>query len=949
MNTKKVLTSMLAGGMAFASFAGPAFAAPRAETTATIDQTKDIKLTIHKLIENDGLNVEADGLVNEAENRMPVDNIEFTYWRIADIVSVSGKNAAGKTVSGAYFHNLNADFLGALKDDAGEPIPVTPADIIVNGDTDDKYYTTEAIEAAMKQALACAGEVDLNAIVKAKGTPMTRTDATGTTTKTFSGPSEGAVNPNQGLYLIAETDISYHDGAAGDVDHKTAQWVDTVTGRIHDDRADRSHDPSNGGATHSQDDNGVWTHTSNGGGDNAENTQTWHHYNYGELYQESQNPEAPIVSQIASPFLVALPTTNTAVVSDENDNEYEPGTVWQYDVDVYPKNQTTQVAKRIIDPDEKDAEETLRTHEDYQVGDKIEQIIWADVAALQQNYLNWSDNDVENEGEDGLSDEQDFDISDKKNLHTAYMITDTMSDSWTFDAVTKVALVKKPSDIYGQNTNEDANNDGKPDQADKQYSGMPSKITDWTLEADTDGFNEQSIYQVLDPETDYTVEKGKNADQVLGNDTSDAEAGDRDSDGFHTFTVKLTDAGLAKINASPYAATMYKVRVDNRDENGTATAVTLLNEKGETVSDAREIAAVLEVAGKDSLLAAAGQSILVPGREVQLMVFFDSTLNRNAVIGETFENQNYPTLTYGTSSMGYEDQNREIPKTNKVNGNEIYSYTYELDVTKAGLDDASQARFIIGRTDLMAPVSLTDEAGETVAIAPDLAQDASKDLSNYVNSTNALGVPKASQEAVQEDGVRWVKEADGVYHVYDYAQANSNIGGSDGAAVTDARVAGAQHGDNKDDDNAAKARTAVSEVGKIEVSDINGKKYYTVTPDKDGKLILKGFDSNKYTFKEVRTEDESNLLKSTFDVIFTAADPARDGRFATATVTMGDVTTNLDIDEENGGKASMIVNNYDAVDLRTGGRGRMMIYATAIGMAAALGVVAVATRKKEEE
>lgn len=849
MNKKKIFTSMLAGTMALTSLGVPAFATEQepypATTRATIDTAHGVSMTLHKLIENDGRNELADGLVNAQEDRLPVDNVEFSYYKIADLVSADGRNAAGKAVAGLYYKfPQDSPFLAAM---ANLNITVAKADINDGATPAGDYYTTEAIEAAIKQAVATGGELVLNDLAKNNGSQMV------TNEQGIAKANNGETMPAsaQGLYLIAETDISAHDGIAN-----ADCWVDTNTGRIHDDRADTTHSSDSAGSAHAEGTEIIQP-------SNNESNQEWHHYKEGEYFQESTNPEAPIIQTKASPFLVSLPTTNTALVDEQN-----PGTVWQYDVDVYPKNQTTQIAKRIIDPDEQDDHETLRTHEDYQIGDKIEQVIWADVPALQQNYLNWSNNDRESAQS---ADEADMAIPDSMNLHTVYKITDTMSDSWTLDDVTKVVLVKKPTKIYGVNDTTPV-----PGVNTTDHSAMPTKIDDWKF-----GTEEGDIYyQALNRGTDF---------QVVDAEGNVINRGSASNTQYHAFTVELLPAGLAKINAAPYASVLTEDQTTH-------------------------------------------EQVLTPGQEVQMMVFFDSTLCENAKIGETYENQNYPTLTWGTSSMGLDADNK--PATRKIDGNEVYSYTYQLNVQKDGVDDAREVKFIIGRTD-----------------QGDLAQDANKDLSNYANSTDANGTPIASQDAViLEDGIRWVKEANGVYHVYDYAEDNSFK-----PASTDDRTANAQHGDKllgqkpNGDPNAVTATEASDDVGFIEVSEINGQKYYTVTPAEDGSLQLKGFDSNKYTFKEIKTEDESNLLKNTFDVTFTAPDPERNGRFATATVNIDGTATALNIDPNNGGIASLIVNNYDAVDLRTGGRGRMMIYATAIGMAAVLGVAAVATRKREEE
>ena len=750
MRKDKLFSGLLAGTMALSAVI-PAMAVTT--TDSVIDPAKTGKLTIHKLIDNQGNNQEADGLVNPTENRLPVKDVEFSYAKIADLVNVSGATTdGGETAVGFYYKPL-ANFT-----DFETALGVTIEKTTIGGET---YYTTEAVEAAMRSVLTSETEMAVSQFVNAQadasaaGSGHIWTDANGTASKDTM---------DLGLYLIAETDISYHDGAAGNTQAGTAGYYGKNVAL----------------------DAGKYVVSSI----DAHGQTTTHSYNEGDFYRESTNPEAPVVETAAAPFLVSLPTTNTAVV-DGN----APGTVWQYDVDVYPKNQTTQIVKRIVDPDEADGVETLRTSEDFQIGDRIEQVIWADAPILQPNYLNEKDS-VNNPGV-----EDDAETGTAKNKHTKYVISDTMTEGLTVDKVTKVA--------FGNRVVE-AGASGNNNVAGSSYNSY--------IALKANEFNGFTAFA----EEDYTV----------------TYAPDK-----HSFQVELTSTGLAKLDAAT--------------------------------------------------------------TDQQVIVYFDSTMNSNAKIGEVAQNMNYPTLTWKNTNTA----------ERSINGNEVYDYTYQLNIKKEGVKDATNVKFIVDRTD-----------------ANDVNAATEKNLGDPAVTSNTSKIPSITFDLTLADGDVWfVEEAPGVYHVWDNTYA---------IAANDAE-------------------------GAPETTVINGGTYHTLTPAADGTLIIKGFDSDKYTFKEVQTEDESNLLRSTFTVDIAAADSAdivdmRDGKVKTATVQTSDdaapVAITIGVDDvnmpdagKNAGIMSMIVNNYDAIDLRTGGAGRMAIYSVGVAMIGVMGIGLIVYKKKKEE
>ena len=662
MKVKRCFALLAASIMAISATAMPALAGENNYagnlTQYTIDTSKVGSFTLHKLIENDGNNVEANALVNTSENRTPVKDIEFSYLKVADIISV----AEGGQI-GTYFTNINADFRAALTakgynlDSTENSTKIDTINPQTGGvASTSTYWSTNQMEKALAYMIntvstdtATSGEVDLNNILKSKGTAMTKTDAQGMTK---------AQNLPLGLYLVGETDITAHDGL-----------------------------------------------------DASGNPYT--------IERAAKNGELPIIESPASPFFVSVPTTNITTV-----NGNPAGTVWLYDEDVYPKDQTNEITKRIVDPDSEN-QALLRTSEDYQIGDVIKQVIWADVPKLQNGYTN---PDVRGDS-----------VIDTK-THKKFVITDTMTEGLSFDGVTKVALGNK-------------------------LASDPTKNDDFRT---------------------FTTEFVKNTDYTVSETTN--------QDGTHTFSVTLTNAGLAKLD-------------------------------GITANS-------------------------------QIAVWFDSTLNSKAKIGTATENQNHPTLTWRNSNTS----------ERTYDGNRVYDYTYELDITKTGLRDGSHSTFNVKR----------QHAQDDKSVSGDIVD------------------------------VYFIEESAGIYHVYD---KNANV--------------------HKDTDDSKKTKD--------------------LHPAADGTLKIKGFDSDRYTFTEIKTEeqsgDEKNLLKTSFDVQFTAAQrDDLDGNATAVATTPDNKTTDLTVTD---GIAQLTVNNYKTIMLRTGGEGRVAGYIFGFSMLGAMTVAVMADRKRK--
>ena len=836
------------------------------------------------------------------------DTLTQANQALADAQSASTQaDAASSAATGAAENYKNSTLAGAQASyntaltDYKNAVSALDQKAAANGIV--KVYTGEGLEKAMQKIITTLGEEDINEWVKTNA-PTAGERAEGYTDDmgnlSFSGLELG-------LYMIAETDITYHDGYAG-------AWNDGASGFINNDQMN-TYDAD---GYHIQPVDG-WSN------------ETVHTYKKGELYRESHNPEAPVIESKSAPFLVMVPTTNTVDTTQDDvaagDNYGETGTVWQYTIDVFPKNQTTAIYKRIVDPDEKDGEETLRTSEDFQIGDVIEQVIWADAPTLQKNYLfDMNDFDFGDGLEGDLDDREDY--SDSRNNHLGYVISDTMTKGLTFDGVQKVVVVSKEA-LNGNNVEKEIYTDGtgaivsKEDAMDGTSYKTTVKYFDTTgHEISADLFTERTGVAASSVDRFYSDVDNEGVEHGSTSNTYSAK------DGL-TGEYYVTRISAKKI-VIPSGSSVIPSSVDTFDvpKDGTVNETTelvegedyiVVNTNDEQVDltdsegnvytaveritdDHHGFAVVLTEEGLAKLDARTKDSVVI--------VYFDSIINKDATIGQVPQNMNYPSLHWINTNTSLRT----------IRGNEVYDYTYELQIQKNGVLDGNNVKFVVRRKD----EGIKDG---------DFMQVTEKDLTDTVSRQTFYN---------QDDSIRFVKEADGVYHVWGYIP-----------------------GENEDEGDGASS---------FETSVVNGVTYNTVTPAKDGKLVIKGIDSNDYEFKEIQTEDENNLLKSTFTISIRANDNSsddalgslRDGAIATATVTSGSATADItigvtgvtegqdinDVIQKNMGIASMEVNNFDAIDLRTGGHGTTMYYiiggVLASGIAVGMYVVGKKTSKVDK-
>lgn len=785
---------------------------------------------------------------DESSQSLVVPDVGFSYRKVADIVTVAGKvnrqNADGSdettdtetstqddsyTGVGLYYTNLDQSFLDLGADFGITPEATTLTDAdgvpIDNEMGNSAYYTAAAIENYIAKienlgtgvGTTYADETGASALTNLTkyGDTKATDHAVQSEDKAYGNfaltDAEGKATVTElplGLYLIGETDITHHDG------------LDDATG----EELGRDED--------------------------------------------TNDVEFPILKNRAEPFLVSVPATNVSTLTQKDETgktvSHNPGTVWVYDQYVYPKDSTVNISKAILDPDEsgEKGEKTLRTREDYQIGDTINQVIWADAPVPQPAYDITADTDPDTAN-----------TPSSQRAYQRYRISDKMESSLSFDGVTKVAIINK----------------------------VANPKTDIDL-SQADGYKE------LTEGTDYIVTAAAAKGEA---DKTAYTQSDYATRNLHDFTVALTADGLAKLNA---------IKQDS-----------------------------------------------------QVVVFFDATLNKDAMIGPTDgaqdtttnanveqdANMNQPTLDFKDSAW---------PES-EVKGNKVYVFTHELDVKKDGLSDPTKAEFVVTRKNDAKAAADNVTNAKNVTEGPTVASGAN--LTEFgrdsIDTTQLAHTNSYYKNAPTEmtGHLAFVKEADGVYHLYDNALDDVN---NEYSARKNAGAVG------KTDD--ASYDTLAEGTGNV------GDVVTVLHPDKNGKLLVKGLDAeaNTYTLKEIATENGHNLLSNTFDVNLAEVDKTaqagsdtykdedvwKDGRLVSVTanmddedsrakiknascVSIGDSIAPLSVNQRNNGIVELEVDNYKAITLRTGGTGRMMIYLIAGAGVVALVIYAAKSKKKAQK
>lgn len=847
-------------------------------TTATIDHSKTGSITLYKFMDNDGKTVSGEGIpygttgeevVNAikekvGDNAMPEKGVKFKIMKVADIEQVTQESTdndkTGGTVNttGVYYTNIDSGFFDLFEKYSDGLVAATSTRHKDGRDgndpssnIDDHYESDELNEKMMAlirqtgSASKVTGEVAVNRYVRSKAADnqtcweMSPTDEYGMTT---------VEKLPLGLYLISEVD--YEHSSLSKFDN---YWevVDDKQNDVVTSHAKPSEVPVNEGTQDADTSRG-----SDNGGSMAAGTAAG-----GSTYADIASP--------SSPFLISVPMTNIATV-----NGHAPGTVWQYDIFAYPKNQSIGIHKDIVTND--------------------------------GNKTGTENNVLANDGHDTIYTETMCDykqsnyLPDGTKMDTGSFLTHQI-DANIGDIVTQVVSSNVPrltDDIDDESNIDDpasSTNDPRSNR-DNQTRKHNAKyvITDRM----TKGLNliDHSSFKVTLGQGAWN--DGANKLLVEGTDYTLDIAADRMS-----FVLTLTSEGLKKMDDIPSASYLYvkydtvltkdaligtdtygnqrtvvKSPVDIQKENdntGTKSQAGVsedqsnnnTNNTGTTEKQAQDISDSTTTKSQD----------------------YTSTYSQGATDKDTAEvkhldatNQNTAQLTYATDRTEEHDY---YSNTTKV-------FTYELDLTKtftngtkgfisknktggeAGNNtefDYTKVKFAIRGAVRGTSLDGYEKAAEnTGKLTSHDANNAEAGLTAAgeatVSKAAEMGAGETDGNPVERTGemdgsweqMLFIKTGDGTYRVYD-PHTDNNASFDDNADKTtlattyaDGKISGTANASVKSDSDVATAYEYTAPVGTVSK--------YLIPNSKTGLLTVAGLDSRTYELTEVATAPGRNLL-----------------------------------------------------------------------------------------
>ena len=262
----------------------------------TYDGTKKGSITLYKYVSNDYVQIDNKGLaldqinydqmqaVQNAANNRTMLPEEGVNFKYVRIGSLKDMSSTSQTT--AYYTDLDQDFVNLVRNDYKISIP---AETKTDDDGTKAYYQTDNVLNAMKKLVkAPAAGSRTKTGADAVRDLVNQKGTAFAPTDEFGGTS--VENLPTGLYLVAETDW----------EHQMVSKRDGKYTRIEPGTEDA--------------------------GDGA---------SYADIVHPSQ------------PFLIQLPMTSMDTITSDGQT-YPAGSVWQYDVTAYPKNQTSFIHKDIV-------------------------------------------------------------------------------------------------------------------------------------------------------------------------------------------------------------------------------------------------------------------------------------------------------------------------------------------------------------------------------------------------------------------------------------------------------------------------------------------------------------------------------------------------------------------------------------------------------------------------
>lgn len=860
------------------------------------------------------------------EDRSTVDrdgipNIIFSTAKIADIVNVTGQRQQslkdvqdnpgledGSTSGevGVYYGNLDSGFTKVAKKCG---INVEDYSTVIDGD---QYWSTEQMEAMIEKikdangdSNTWTGESLLNQYIEDAALATNKQATKGTIAPTTKGKDFAATGSqlsddkkamyyngsdtqrNQdkgktvmtdmdlGLYVVAETGFYEYSGIDANGNKK---YEKVYRDYVYDDDGHEKQNTTSvkqkqsNAAEYADTDKSVTNGDQNYNDDtdveqkNARNDASQRYSestpdnnggavpNYGtgdfqKVEDGTQNPY--VIDTPCSPFLVGLPQTNLADISKDG-TVYKAGTVWQYDLNVYPKNNMTSITKKVVADDG----DTLTERQDYHIGQNIHQVIYADSPVTMFTKSNGTANEARRNKE--------------------YKVSDTMSKGLTFQRVTRVALrgrianPTKLSDFDQQST--DQANATKYDTDIEFKPGEDYKII-YTLNT---GAKYVDSIDKAQPKTVTNNEYTENT-SIVGKYYADADGNVPDYN-----LIDKSESSLKGTVAQPNSAADVVPNIDPAEK----TDFTKNHSSDGKVADGAIGTHVNTGDNKDGIDGAVAngdeyvQSFTIEltdkGLEKldnqkvasQVIVEFDTVLNKNAVIGsqdgKTF-NTNRPTLTWRNQNS----------LERKVEGNQVHIFTYELDLTKVGQSTK-------GTKDINGKQVTDDHIFDAGDVAFSVQQEKQLDP-NLAKNTN-IETKNAYMLFVQDRDANG-DLIDGSYHVW--TPADGAIEGiitadtlkKDSNGKTDANNSDPSYEEQKNNangldtsikDNKSKDADMNAEDGKTQIQSSK-----ETAGSQDAAIPSRDNDSRKNDKDNINTNaDGSTISKAgeSFDDKFTAAD-----------------------------------------------------------------------------
>lgn len=621
--------------------------------------------------------------------------------------------------------------------------------------------------------------------------------------------------------------------------------------------------------------------------------------NYGTTHNTGDGSSYADVVSPVSPFLLSVPMTNVGTLTGSDGKTHNAGTVWQYDLTAYPKNSTLTIHKDIVTNDN-DPTPGMTDNYAQDGNDKAGDEDLCDFH--QTNYTNSNSQIDGSESGGALTHQIDANIG---------------------DTVTQLISSDVPALTY------DIHVDGNDTKAVEQKKNKTYKITDRmtkglslrngetpTVWLSSDSWNGGENKVVLTAGTDFTY--------TPAND-------------LKSFTIELTAAGLAKLDAVTKASYIY---VEYRC---TVTKDALIG--NDTYGNQRTIGATASDKGDTRGINTKSETY------DSTYDTFDAKTGAATTVTEKdadANNQNTAELTYATDRTSEHD----------YYSNTTHVYTYELDLTKTFSDGTKGVKMNEAghKTDTADSGSQFDYKAVRFTLEGSVADKSVdyKEANKAGSILNPNDKTDGTADTTNYEQVLFERTGDGTYKVW-----SQKIGDMDGT-----------HYNSSD----AAADTITRSVDDIAVNSTVTR--YLTPNSQTGLITVSGLDARTYKLVERTTAKGRSLMAEPFYVELVAPTTAstqhgstvevdhEDGTLAHAYVWTGKKPTGKDLEAHDVatvsatvsnsasflkmGRVPITVQNNEVIRvLRTGGHGTVWFGLAGAAVMAA-GVCFLLRKKKDD-